>query len=79
MRLSVTNQLHNLVAFIGSLQGFEARSHGARVLRNHLSVSLGLAFVSCRVDLIHLVNLILLFQPKKLNTRYKRPTYRTHE
>lgn len=57
MRLSVTTQLHDVVAFIGSLQGFETRSHGARLLRNHLSVSSGLAFVPCRVDLIHVVNL----------------------
>jgi hypothetical protein len=38
-RLSMTTQLHEVVAFIGPLQGFEARSYGARVLRNRHSVS----------------------------------------
>lgn len=39
MRLSITTQLHEVVVFIGPLQGFEARSYGARVLRNRHSVS----------------------------------------
>jgi len=58
MRLSVMTQLHDVVAFIGSLQAFETRTHGARVLRNQLSLSSDLAFVSCRVDLIRLIHLI---------------------
>jgi hypothetical protein len=58
MRLSVTTQLHDDMAFIGPLQGSEARSHAARVLRNHLSVFSDLMLVSSRVDLIHLVNVI---------------------
>ena len=35
-------QLHDAVAFIGSLQGFETRSHDARVLRNHLLGNIGI-------------------------------------
>jgi hypothetical protein len=42
MRLSVMAHLHDVVAFIGSLQGFETRSHDARVLRNHLLGNFGM-------------------------------------
>ncbi len=42
MRLSVIAHLHDVVAFIGSLQGFETRSHDARVLRNHLLDNFGM-------------------------------------
>jgi hypothetical protein len=42
MRLSVMAHLHDVVAFIGSLQGFETRSHDARVLRNHLLDNIGI-------------------------------------
>ena len=65
MRLSVMTQVHAVVGFIGSLQGVETRSHGARVLRNLLSVSSDPALVPCRVDLIHLV--ILIFSSDQTN------------
>jgi hypothetical protein len=42
MRLSVMTHLYNVVAFIGSLQGFETWSHDARVLRNHLLDTIGM-------------------------------------
>lgn len=58
VRLSEMTHLHAVVNFIGSLHGFGTRFHGARVLRNLLSGSSGLAFVPCRVDFIHLVLLI---------------------
>jgi len=42
MRLSVMAHPHDVVAFIGSLQGFETRSHDVRVLRNHLLDNFGM-------------------------------------
>ncbi len=42
MRLSVMTHLHNVVVFIGSLQGFETWSDDARVLRNHLLDNIGM-------------------------------------
>jgi hypothetical protein len=42
IRLSVITHRHDVVAFIGSLQGFATQSPGARVLRNRLLNDVGM-------------------------------------
>lgn len=44
-------QLPDVLVFIGSLQIVETRSYGARILRNQLSLSFDLAFVSYEIRL----------------------------
>ena len=73
MRLSVMTHLHDVVAFIGSLQGFETWSHDARVLRNHLfkcmrSLNASLVrSVGCCCGMLHRLALVPVSLAEKLD------------
>jgi len=56
-RLSMMTHRQDVVAIIGSLQGFEAWSHHAGGLRNHLLDNVCMPFTRTKVEMICRVNL----------------------
>jgi len=66
-------QLPDVLVFIGSLQIVETQSYGARVLRNHLSISSDLAFVSSEIRLTSSRGRTLLKHASYLRFGHRQP------